>query len=77
MKELKGRKEYLESKKKIRLCEGDVHKYHLARSPWVKDVHNEDGDTIARIQYVLFVCERCGHSVYMPLQFDNRSNPDE
>lgn len=73
----KDRKEYLKNKKRVRLCEGDVHKYHLAGNPWVKDVNNEDGVTIAREQYVLFVCQDCGHSVYMPLQFNEKSNPDE
>ena len=77
MKELKGRKGYLQSKKKIPLCEGDVHKYHLCGDSWVKDVHNKDNEVIARIEYTKFVCERCGHTKYIPLQFDDKSNPDD
>jgi len=76
MSKLDERIRKIKNKEIIPLCEGDVHKYHLCGESWVKDIRNENDEIVARKQYVMFVCENCGHTKYMPLQHDNKSNPD-
>ncbi|MBE3093595.1 MAG: hypothetical protein IMZ52_01085 [Actinobacteria bacterium] len=72
----KDYKEYIKIATKIPKCTVDYHKYHFEKS-FIQEVHNEDGDIIAKEQYATFICENCGHTKFVKQQFDERSNPDE
>ena len=61
---------------RIPKCPVDYHKYHFEDS-YISEVHNEDGDIIAKEQFATFICEHCGHTKFVKQQYDERSNPDE